>query len=312
MANLIYFILLGIILAEEIIKIDKEHIETLKQVSQFEVFDYEEHPFKDWTINEIKSLIGTIKDNDLADYDKDSDMFIYLEGDEEDLPKFYDIRQVYPECVLPAKHQRKCSACWAFVTSQMLSYKLCISTGGSFKEWLSVQDLVSCNLENYGCENSYAVKAWDYMIKEGIVTEQCLPYTSHNGLRGKCPFLDGMQNCKAGNFKKYKAKSRFYLRSINAAKQSIIEHGPIHALMQIYKDFISYKGGVYKKTPDAKLIGNHSVMILGWGVQGNTQYWIGVNSMGSRWGVDGFFRIAFGECDIESGMWSGTADLEAI
>jgi cathepsin B len=91
-----------------------------------------------------------------------------------------------------------------------------------------------------------------------------------------------MQNCKAGNFKKYKAKNRFYLRNINAAKKSIIEHGPIHALMQIYKDLISYKGRVYKKTPGAELIGNHSVMVLGWGVQGNTQYWIGVNSMGSR------------------------------
>jgi hypothetical protein len=167
MANLIYFILLGKILTEEIQKIDKEHIETLKQVSQFEVFDHEEHPFKDWTINELKSLIGTTKDNVLTDHDNDSDMFIYLEGNEEDHPKSYDIRQVYPKCVLPAKHQRKCSACWAFVTSQMLSYKLCFATGGSFKEWLSVQDLVSCNLENFGCENSYAIKAWVNTIKEG-------------------------------------------------------------------------------------------------------------------------------------------------
>jgi len=39
---------------------------------------------------------------------------------------------------------------------------------------------------------------------------------------------------------------------------------------------------------------DHVVSIVGWGKQGNTEYWIGRNSWGEYWGERGFFRSEFG------------------
>jgi hypothetical protein len=132
--------------------------------------------------------------------DEATDTFLFLDGDgkTQTLPKSYDIREIYPECTQPISHQRKCNSCWAFVVSQMLSYKLCIGTKGKVKVTLSPQELISCDMANNGCDNSKATKAWDYLTNTGVVTDECLPYTSANGVRGECPFLGEAKTCKAG------------------------------------------------------------------------------------------------------------------
>ncbi len=65
---------------------------------------------------------------------------------------------------------------------------------------------------------------------------------------------------------------------------------------------MNYKGGVYRKTAGAKMLGGHAVKIIGWGKEDttNTEYWIVSNSWGTTWGEDGNFRSAFGECGIEN------------
>jgi cathepsin B len=323
MAKLMNFICISIIFKITTLttfKIDKEHIDNLKKFSHFEICDYEEHPFKDWTFDELKSLTSSHSyykeiNNKLFD-----NSFQFLEGEEREhdqedqleLPRNYDIRQVYPECIQHIRHQRKCNSCWAFVATQMLSYKLCIGSKGQVKVILSPQELISCDLASNGCEDSNSIKSWYYMMSEGIVTEECLPYTSMNGVRGECPFT-AAKTCKSGVYKKYKAKSKKILKSANAAKKAICQSGPIHALVDVYGDFLSYKNGVYKMTSGYDLLGCHSVMIIGWGYDSDDDmYWIGVNSWGTKWGDGGYFNIDSRHCQIENAMWTGTANLDEI
>lgn len=52
-------------------------------------------------------------------------------------------------------------------------------------------------------------------------------------------------------------------------------------------------------------MGGHAVKIIGWGKETKddgveTEFWIVQNSWGKDWGEDGYFRIAFGECGIDS------------
>jgi cathepsin B len=311
MANFIYFIYISLIfntLAHDESKINKEHIEDLKQVSKFKIIDYDEHPFKDWTLDELQSLTGAAENKVQSNPE---DNLIFLDDDDDTFPEAFDVRSYWPDCVFGIRHQRRCGSCWAHVAAQMLSYKLCIETNGQVKVMLSVQELVSCDLKNDGCEASTAIEGWNYMIKEGIVSDGCLPYASENGVRGSCPFTV-LRICKAGEFKKYKAAKKYFIRSIRRAKKSLMEHGPIHAHMRVYKDFYSYGGGIYIKSRKSKHVGYHSVMIVGWGVENGVEYWIAANSWGTTWGEKGYFKIAFGQVEIEEGMWSGTANIDGL
>jgi cathepsin B len=319
MANLKLFIYISLIfniMTNDSFKISKEHIEGLKQVSNFKVIDYDNHPFKDWTFEEMKSLTGAVKNDSEEQREayKFENSFVFLDGsDKVPIPNSFDVRDFWADCIFPIRHQRRCGSCWAHVGAQMLSYKFCIQTKGAVKVRLSVQDLVSCNLDNNGCEGSKASVGWDYMMKEGIVAEDCLPYISENGIRGHCPLAFGMKICAAGVFKKYKAQSKYFLRTTyEDVKRSIMKDGPIHAYVNVYQDFMSYGGGIYVLNPQSKFIGHHSVMITGWGVENNVQYWVGVNSWGTTWGENGYFKIAFGQIDIEQGMWSGTANIDDL
>jgi cathepsin B len=73
---------------------------------------------------------------------------------------------------------------------------------------------------------------------------------------------------------------------------------------------MSYNGGIYRRSSD-NLLGGHAVKIVGWGKDESdgTEYWIVANSWGPKWGEEGFFRIAFGECQFESSLWAGKPDV---
>ena len=85
-----------------------------------------------------------------------------------------------------------------------------------------------------------------------------------------------------------------------AIKQWIATRGPVTGCFLVYQDFFSYRSGVYRHVSGA-LRGGHCVALVGYD---DTQgCWIAKNSWGAGWGDGGFFRIAYGECGIDS--WYG-------
>jgi len=80
----------------------------------------------------------------------------------------------------------------------------------------------------------------------------------------------------------------------------------------VYSDFMNYASGVYvHKT--GTLEGGHAVKILGWGYDSASglNYWICANSWNTNWGEKGFFRIAFGQCGIDSAVYACTPSVSA-
>jgi len=92
-----------------------------------------------------------------------------------------------------------------------------------------------------------------------------------------------------------------------AMKENIARYGSITACFLVYQDFFSYSGGVYRhRTGD--LAGGHCVTLVGY--DDAQQCWIGKNSWGPGWGDQGFFRIGYGECGIET--WHNVAALGTL
>jgi cathepsin B len=75
----------------------------------------------------------------------------------------------------------------------------------------------------------------------------------------------------------------------------------------VYMDFFNYQSGVYVQTSD-QLDGGHAVKMLGWGFDAPSglNYWLCANSWGTSWGMEGFFKIAWGQCGIDSTVYACT------
>jgi len=291
--------------------IQKSTSEEIKKKAKWESYEWDDNPFRDHTLTQIKSLVGLEKL--LID---ETNLFSLIDDDdhslEETLPRNFDSRTVWPECVNEVRNQDHCGSCWAFSASEVLSDRFCIASKSKIKPILSPQDMVSCDESNSGCQGGQLDKAWKYLENYGIVEDSCFPYESGDGKT--------MPKCIQGNcvntqnkFKKFKSKinsSKAY-QCPTQIKKEIFENGPIQTGFFVYEDFMHYKSGIYEYTHGRKL-GGHAVKIIGWGEENGTPYWIVQNSWGKTWGENGFFRIKMGECMIDRNGFAGNANVEDL
>ncbi len=277
--------------------ITSESLEIAKTQSSFEVFSYEEHPFKNWSEEQVKSLLGlrTTFLKDTSEFPEGEMFGISLAVSEN-----FDSREKWPECIHSIRDQGQCGSCWAHAASEVLSDRFCIASEGKINIALSPQDMISCDYFDHGCNGGILTASWLYLRLFGIVTDECKPYTSGNGKVESCPLLKSKCTNENAEYRKYKAKNFYYLPSINQMKENIMTKGPIETGFEVYDDFLNYKSGIYKKSSNAKLLGGHAVKIIGWGKEGETEYWIVANSWSEKWGINGYFNIAFRECGIEN------------
>ncbi|VDK73440.1 unnamed protein product [Litomosoides sigmodontis] len=240
-----------------------------------------------------------------------------------ELPTVFDARQKWPDFIHSIQDQGDCASSWAQSTAATSADRLALITDGRQNVILSVQQLLSCNQHRQkGCEGGYLDRAWWYIRKFGVVSEECYPYIS--GITRK-PEICQIQKSKHASERKCPSgysDSRVYRTTPSYRVSSkekdimseILTNGPVQATFLVHGDFFMYSGGVYKHLPtvEEEANGYHSVRLLGWGEDHSTglpvKYWIAANSWGSNWGENGTFRILRGEnhCEIESfviGAW---------
>jgi len=231
----------------------------------------------------------------------------------DDIPKAFNSSSKWSNCdtISNIRNQGQCGSCWAFAGAEVLSDRFCVETGGKINHDLSPQDMVSCDKHNFACQGGYLDKLWTYLEETGIVSENCFPYKSGSGVVPECPTA-----CVPAATDKWvkhhavKGKTISYA-DVESAQKDMLEHGPIMTGFKVYRDFMSYKSGVYKHLTGG-FAGGHAVKIVGWGVDSKTDvpYWIVNNSWGKGWGLNGTFWIERGndECDFESNMIAGYAE----
>lgn len=218
-----------------------------------------------------------------------------------DLPESFDWREASPKCVHPVRDQGACGSCWAHGASEVLSDRFCIHSEGKVDVVLSPQQLVDCDYVDHGCMGGFLTTPFIYYSLVGGNTEDCYgEYVSgKTGASSRFCFLTKFA-CKA-----YRAQltSIRWLMNPEAIKEDIYKNGPVNTGFMVYEDFRNYQSGVYKYK-SGQLLGGHAVKIVGWGKENGTEYWIVQNSWSEKWGEKGFFKIAFGECGIDSGATS--------
>ncbi|XP_038633549.1 procathepsin L-like isoform X2 [Scyliorhinus canicula] len=195
--------------------------------------------------------------------------------------------------VTPVKDEGRCGSCWAFSTTGAIEGQLFHATKKLIP--LSEQNLVDCSgiYGNNGCAGGSMTNAFEYVMRnEGINTAADYPYTATDG---KCNFSN----------KKRVATIRHYIRvrrSSKHLKEAVRRIGPIAvAIDSSGIRFQLYKDGIYANPNCNNYEPNHEALVVGYGRERRSKYWLVKNSWGTGWGEKGYIKMVKGvkrDCGI--------------
>lgn len=202
--------------------------------------------------------------------------------------------------VSPVQDQGNCGSCVAFSTIALLESMLLIERGLladlSEAEFFFCSQWASCNS---GWWEGFAIGR---ALHEGAVVESVLPYDPS---APSCPQVSN----RAGTA--LKATRDVAFLNAESRKGYLNEVGPMIACMSVYEDFDAFfnmgGGGIYSHVTGAYR-GGHCILVIGYDDANGC--WICKNSWGTSGGEAGFFRIAYGQCDMDSWAFRGVTGID--
>lgn len=204
-------------------------------------------------------------------------------------PPAIDWRTAGKGQVSAVKDQGRCMSCVAFATCAVMESGETIAMGTG--EPLSEGHLFHCG--GGSCKAGWGFVQALEQAKLGVGRQADLPWNPAGGCVSIPPAL---------RVSSYRAHS-----STNARKRAIA-NAPVLAGMRVQEDFSAYVSGVYRHVAGA-LSGIHAVAIVGYDDAGG--FWIAKNSWGPAFGEEGFFRIAYGECGMDTEYAFYSVEVEA-
>lgn len=188
----------------------------------------------------------------------------------------------------PVRDQGYCGSCWAFSATEQLESDAIREGLLTTSTYLSEQQVVSCDVYDWGCEGGNTETAYMYIAKSGgLVTDSDYPYTSYWAVTGSC------QTSKLTS--RILTIDGFYtLKSETEMQNYVLSTGPLSVCLDA-SSWASYTGGIVSS---CGMDVDHCVQVVG--VDTENKYWKLRNSWGTDWGVDGFIYLSLGSntCDI--------------
>ena len=192
--------------------------------------------------------------------------------------------------VTPVKDQGQCGSCWSFSTTGALEGIYQIDTGKLVE--FSEQQLVDCdNFKNggkdHGCNGGLMDNAFTWISKNGgLCSEDAYPYISGDGTTEACK-----KTCSV--VPKSKIISYVDVEASDDALMQAISKQPVSIAIEAdQRDFQLYKSGVFTGTCGTNL--DHGVLVVGYGSESGSEYYLVKNSWGTTWGEGGYIKLGRG------------------
>lgn len=273
--------------------------------------------FSDWTRSEYETMVAGSRKKSIFDtiqIMKDISVTDVAVPSNCSAQSFVDWRT--KGVVTPVKDQGRCGSCWAHSAVEAIESQRALA--GMPLEALSVQQLVSCDDKNDGCDGGWYYTAWDFYVENagGLALEEDYPYDrrTYAGYASQCDTslaADTAPDSDVTKFEWATAPCTSLMcnhQDEDTLKKNLVSYGPISIACDA-SEWSSYTGGVITRAScsrsDAKL--DHAVQLVGYNEEpGHLPYWIVRNSWNTDWGLDGYLYLAMG------GNTCGIADKAAL
>ena len=199
--------------------------------------------------------------------------------------------------VTPVKDQGQCGSCWTFSSSGAMEGAWAIAKGDLVS--LSEEQLVECatgiSYGSHGCNGGQMEGAFKYAISNGMCTEADYPYTSGTGKSGSCQSSSCSPVAEFSSCSDVKPNDQISLKGAVAQQPVSI------AIEADTRAFQSYSSGVITGSACGTKL-DHGVLIVGYGEENGTKYWLVKNSWSASWGDNGYVKIERSESTNDAGV----------
>lgn len=195
--------------------------------------------------------------------------------------------------VSPVRDQGQCGGCWAF--SAMGGIEGQWAAAGNALVPLSPQQLIDCDMVDDGCFGGTIDHALKFLLQSrggAAVSWEAYPFTRHDSQyppRGNCTDSGEIVGATISDWKFVGIKDESQMAAW------VLQHGPLSVAVDASGAWKHYTGGIMT---DCACLGpcslTHSVLIVGYGPDSGTDYWLLKNSYGPSWGESGFVRMQRG------------------
>ncbi|XP_023012208.2 uncharacterized protein [Leptinotarsa decemlineata] len=202
------------------------------------------------------------------------------------IPVFFDWRNF--NATLPPRDMGNSTKSWAFAVASAIETGL-FNYNGTL-EYLSVQYLLDCAFT----QNVFGL--FYHTSLNGIPSEEAYPYTGEEGL------------CKWVSSRVFTSYS-YVFGNETLLQEIVAKTGPLTVTIDGI-NLANYTSGIIDGATCEKNEKNYespwSAVIIGYGSENGTDYWIMKNSLGTTWGEEGYFRLKRGvnACGITNGAWT--------